>query len=215
MSLIALVIGLVAALQQQPPTTRIADGQEARVCGTVESRTVGFKCQITLSLSAGAEKFEVSIPPALRPDFPARPEHLQGADICAAGRIRLVSGRVILSMSSASQLEITKPPAEAPFGGDARLWCEEGLQPPTVLVERRPNYPPAVMRAKVQGDVWMEAVIDETGAVGAVRVVKPVHPELDESAIEALKQWKFSPGALAGRPVSVVVFVEMTFTLRK
>jgi len=37
---------------------------------------------------------------------------------------------------------------------------------------------------------------------------------LDDEAVKALKQWRFSPGTKDGKPVPVVVELEMTFTLR-
>jgi TonB family protein len=215
MTMIALLFGLLAVQDQPAPSTRFADGQDARICGTVVSYRPAGGCSATLHLSDKEERFEVFIPASVRPSLSIHPHQMIGADLCASGRIRLVPLRVILDVSMARNIEIIKPPAGVPFGGDARSFCERGLHAPEVLSEHKPAYTSAAMRARVEGTVEMEAVVGPEGFVTAVRILKGLHPELDESAIDALKQWKFKPGTLDGKPVPVLVVVEMTFTLRK
>lgn len=62
--------------------------------------------------------------------------------------------------------------------------------------------------------VGLEAVVSPDGTVTLARVVKSLHPDLDEQALVAVKQWRFVPGMRAGKPVPVRVSVEMTFTLK-
>jgi TonB family protein len=52
--------------------------------------------------------------------------------------------------------------------------------------------------------------------VGSVKVSRSLDPVfgLDEEAIKAARQWRFSPGMRDGQPVAVAVVIEMTFTLR-
>jgi TonB family protein len=55
------------------------------------------------------------------------------------------------------------------------------------------------------------------GTVGEVHVISAPAPRtagLDAAAIEAVKQWRFTPGLVNGKPAPVIVQVEMTFTLR-
>ena len=85
---------------------------------------------------------------------------------------------------------------------------------PTVVSEVKAEYPPQALVDRVEGDVTLEAVVEADGSVGDVRLLKSVHPMLDESAVAALKQWKFKPGMREGKPVRVAVEVEMTFRLR-
>ena len=72
------------------------------------------------------------------------------------------------------------------------------------------------MRAKVQGSVWIEAVVMPDGSVGDVRITKSLDRifGLDEEALRATKQWRFLPGTRFGQPVPVLVVIELTFTLR-
>jgi protein TonB len=80
----------------------------------------------------------------------------------------------------------------------------------------KPNYTGDAMRAKLQGVVEMEAVVNADGSVGNVRITRSLDRTfgLDEEAIKAVKQWRFQPGMRKGQPVAVIVNVELTFTLR-
>jgi protein TonB len=72
------------------------------------------------------------------------------------------------------------------------------------------------MRAKVQGSVWIEAVVSPEGTVGEVRITKSLDRVfgLDEEALKAARQWRFVPGTRFGQPVPVLIVIELTFTLR-
>jgi protein TonB len=69
------------------------------------------------------------------------------------------------------------------------------------------------MNAGVQGAVIVEAVIDGNGSVAATRVVRSI-PLLDQAALDAVKQWKFTPALLNGAPTPVVVTMTVNFTLK-
>ena len=91
-----------------------------------------------------------------------------------------------------------------------------GIQIPRPLQQVKPRYTAEAMRAKIQGSVWLEAVVLANGTVGDVTVTKSLDPVfgLDEEAIRAAKQWRFVPGNRFGEPVAVLVVIELTFTLR-
>jgi TonB family protein len=78
------------------------------------------------------------------------------------------------------------------------------------------RYLPEAMRKGVQGSVLLEAVIETDGTVGEVRITRSLDRAsgMDEEAVESLKKWRFAPGTKDDVPVSVVVEVEMSFTLR-
>jgi protein TonB len=91
-----------------------------------------------------------------------------------------------------------------------------GVEVPRVIREVKPQYTADAMRAKVQGVVVVEAVVQPDGSVGNVQVVRSLDQTfgLDQEALKAAKQWRFVPGTRFGRPVPVAVFIELTFTLR-
>jgi len=64
----------------------------------------------------------------------------------------------------------------------------------------------------VQGFVILEAVISEDGAVRSLRVLRS-QPLLDAAAVEAVRQWRFTPTLLNGQPVPVVMTVTVNFRL--
>ena len=92
-----------------------------------------------------------------------------------------------------------------------------GVTAPRLILETRPNYTSDAMKAKIQGDVVMEAVVRTDGRVGEVRVVRSLDKAhgLDDEAVKTVKQWRFEPGKKEGVAVPVLVEIEITFTLRK
>jgi protein TonB len=87
------------------------------------------------------------------------------------------------------------------------------MQAPRKIVHVPPRYPPTAQAARVEGLVALEAVIDATGRVNDVRVVHSI-PPLDQAAIDAVRQWRFTPTLLNGEPVSILLTVTVRFTLQ-
>ena len=87
---------------------------------------------------------------------------------------------------------------------------------PRVLQRVNTQYTDAALRAKVQGNVLLDVVINTDGSVGDVKVSRSLDSKfgLDEEAIKAARQWRFAPGTRMGVPVRVLVTLEMTFSLR-
>jgi len=91
-----------------------------------------------------------------------------------------------------------------------------GVTTPIVLREVKPQYTSDAMRAKVQGSVWLECVVRPDGSVGDVKVLRSLDSTfgLDLEAMKAARQWRFRPGTRMGEPVSVLVIIQLDFTLR-
>ena len=88
-----------------------------------------------------------------------------------------------------------------------------GVRAPQKLREVNPVYPPIAQSARVQGIVIIEATIGAEGRVTNARILRSV-PLLDQAAIDAVKQWEFTPTLLNGVPVPVVMTVTVNFTLK-
>ena len=86
-------------------------------------------------------------------------------------------------------------------------------QAPTKVTNVDPRYPPVAQAARVQGVVILEAVIGPDGRVTDVKVLRSV-PLLDEAAIEAVRQWTYTPTLLNGVAVPVIMTVTVNFQLR-
>jgi protein TonB len=88
------------------------------------------------------------------------------------------------------------------------------VAPPRKRHDVSPVYPPIAASARIEGTVVLEAVIDREGNVSNLRVVKSI-PLLDNAALEAVRQWKYEPTRLNGRPVPVVMTVTLSFVLKR
>ena len=85
------------------------------------------------------------------------------------------------------------------------------MRPPIKTKEVAPLYPAIAQSARVQGDVVIEATIDDEGKVADARVLKSV-PMLDQAALDAVRQWEYQPSLLNGIPTAVVITVTVKFT---
>ena len=100
------------------------------------------------------------------------------------------------------------------FGGGA-YHPGGAITAPRLLSQVQPRYTTDALERKIQGSVWLELVVTREGRAGEVRVARPLDPGgLDEEAINAVRQWHFEPGRLAGTPVDVLVTVVMDFSIR-
>jgi protein TonB len=99
-----------------------------------------------------------------------------------------------------------RPPDPVRVGGTIRQ--------PQKVREAAPVYPTIAQAARVQGTVIIEATIGVDGHVANVRVLRSL-PLLDEAALEAVRQWQYTPTLLNGVPVPVIMTVTVSFTLSK
>jgi TonB family protein len=106
-------------------------------------------------------------------------------------------------------------PAAAPAAaGPTRVRVGGNIRAPRKTLDVKPEYPPSMRAAGREGQVPIEAVIGVDGSVSSVRVVSAqVHPDFAIAAVDAVRQWRFTPTLLNGTPVEVVISVNVTFTL--
>lgn len=88
-----------------------------------------------------------------------------------------------------------------------------GVTQPIPLYHPEPEYSEDARKAKLQGSVLLYIEVDSSGKVINPKVVKALGLGLDEKAIEAVLKWKFKPGTLNGKPVTVQAQVEVNFRL--
>ena len=89
-----------------------------------------------------------------------------------------------------------------------------GIEPPRLLHEIRPNYTEDARRRGLKGEVLLEIVVQRDGTVGDVRILQSLGDGLGQSAVEAVRQWRFAPARRLGAPVDVLVEVGVEFRLR-
>jgi protein TonB len=101
------------------------------------------------------------------------------------------------------------PPADTP---PAKVRVGEVRQP-VKIHDAAPVYPAIAQSARVQGIVIIQATIGVDGQVIEATVLRSV-PLLDEAALVAVRQWRYTPTRLNGAPVAVVMTVTVNFMLR-
>ena len=102
---------------------------------------------------------------------------------------------------------VSEPPKPVRVGGAVRT--------PVQTHRVDPVYPPIAQTAGIQGIVIIEATIGADGRVMDARVLRPVHTLLDRAALDAVRQWQYTPSTLNGEPVPVIMTVTVHFTLRR
>ena len=99
------------------------------------------------------------------------------------------------------------PPPSAP------IKLGDNVTPPTRVTHVPPVYPAIAQSARISGTVTLEATIGADGKVKDAKVIKSI-PLLDQAAIDAVKQWEFTPTRLNGVAVPVIITVTVDFTLK-
>ena len=132
-------------------------------------------------------------------------------------RTRLLTAALLATVLFSAALMLPVPSVHAQKANDGPFKPgTPGLKNPVVLKSVHPTYTEAAMKAKIEGSVSMEGVVTVDGTFEDGRITKSLDTVygLDEQALKAAKLWLFGPGTLDGKPVPVVVTLEMTFTLR-
>ena len=88
-----------------------------------------------------------------------------------------------------------------------------GLVKPALVRSVAAKWTPDALRAKIQGIVEIDLIVQANGTVGAVRIATSLDSAfgLDEAAMQAVRQWLFRPGTLNGQAVPVLTRVSVSF----
>lgn len=88
---------------------------------------------------------------------------------------------------------------------------QPGVVPPKSIKKVPAKYPDVAKQRRLEGVVGLSILVSETGKVLEVKIVKSTNPILDDSAMEAVKQWTYQPATKDGVPVKVWLPVSMSF----
>jgi TonB family protein len=117
-------------------------------------------------------------------------------------------------------LKVREKPKATEANPPVRLWAEgEGSLANDFYVPSKPRrqvvptYPEACKQDLIEGTVTVFVRTDDTGNVQSVRIWRKAHPELDKSAVEALKQWSFEPRRIDLKSVPAAFFMAVDFRL--
>ncbi len=87
------------------------------------------------------------------------------------------------------------------------------VKEPRKIKDVPPVYPALAAQGRIEGVVILECLLDTRGRVQQVKVLRGL-PLLEEAAVEAVKQWAYTPTLVGGEPVEVILTVTVTFRLR-
>jgi protein TonB len=140
-----------------------------------------------------------------------KPEAIDAGALSAAGRVEGgiiggVAGGIVGGLEAA-------PPPPPPPPPPAPVRVGGAIRQPTQIKKVNPIYPPIAQSARVQGVVIIEAIIGLDGRVQEAKVLRSI-PLLDAAALDAVKQWQYTPTLLNGVPVPVIMTVTVNFTLQ-
>ena len=117
-----------------------------------------------------------------------------------------------------SGLSLPHPPAEPPSVGthkpsETHAVKVSGTVQQAQLISRvEPRYPPLGLQIRAQGTVLLHAIISVEGRITALEVVSGP-PLLVQSALDAVRQWRYRPTYLDGEPVEVETSITVIFRL--
>ena len=146
-------------------------------------------------------------PETIKPEPPIDPGFDQPDPLIGPGIVAGPEGRV-----DAPPLPPPPPPPPPP-APQTPLRVGGEIRAPLKTKHVSPMYPPIARSAGIQGIVIIEAVIGVTGDVREARVLRS-QPILDAAALDAVRQWEFTPTLLNNQPVPVIMTVTVQFTLK-
>jgi TonB family protein len=123
--------------------------------------------------------------------------------------IKTLSPMTVLRQSAAPALAPVKQQAPALAGGPIRVGGN--IQAAKIVSQIKPVYPQIALQQNVGGTVRIEAVVTKEGTLSSVNVVGSSDPLLTQSALDAVKQWRYQPTLLNGEPVEVLTTIDVNY----
>ena len=91
----------------------------------------------------------------------------------------------------------------------------KGRVDPVLVYDVQPHYTKQAFKKHIQGEVAMTLIVTKAGIPSDIRVTKSLDPGLDQSAIAAVKQWRFQPATSDGQPIDARADVSTRFTITR
>jgi TonB family protein len=141
------------------------------------------------------------------------PARQDGYALPAHASFTFVSNLAAGSVSTAGAPPRSAEPTSAPSRPGEPVHTGAGVTQPRLLSKIEPVYSEEARKARLQGRVQLQAIVKTNGVAADFTVKTSLGLGLDEEAVRAVKQWRFSPGAKNGVPVPVFVSVDVNFRL--
>lgn len=164
-----------------------------------------------VAAEANREKADVQTPaPTNASERSQQPDEIARTESATMRRSGAVAGAPPATASSALTSAAAPSALVRPT---SPVWIGGNLLQSKLIKKVEPIYPEAAKRARVQGPVVLEVTVSEQGRVEQVKVVQG-DPLLSDAAIQAVKQWVYSPILINGKPTAVIAPITLNFTLK-
>jgi protein TonB len=150
----------------------------------------------------------VDAPSTISPERPA----VHSVDGPSVGAADNILGAVTLGVVTPGLIVMSAPPPPTPAAA-APVRPGGDIRPPTKTKDVRPFYPEIARAARIEGLVIIEATIGPDGKVQSARVLRS-NPLLEQAALDAVRQWEFTPTLLNDVPVAIIMTITVDFRLR-
>jgi iron complex outermembrane receptor protein len=138
--------------------------------------------------------------------FPAWAPGFRPIRLCACSALALV---VTCGLTAQVHAQAGAPGS----GGSGEALPQPVIQPPVVQHSVAATYPPAALAARLEAHVDLGVTVEVDGSAGNVEVLLSGGAEFDAAAVEAMRQWRFSPATRDGQPVAARIRVPFDFVL--
>lgn len=98
---------------------------------------------------------------------------------------------------------------------EERIYQASEVKAPVILRKVEPRYPSSMSRVGMAANVTVRCIIDKNGNVRDPQVVVSSMPPFNASVLEAIKQWKFTPGSLRGQAVETYLELNVRFEVKR
>ncbi len=115
--------------------------------------------------------------------------------------------------SAQEAAELPDDPDDTSPPKNAVLTPPGDLKPPVLIYSVQPKYTKSARKQKLNGTVQVALTVDEAGLPQDVQVARAQGTELDDIALQAVRQYRFKPAMRAGKPVPVKLYVEVKFQI--
>lgn len=116
-----------------------------------------------------------------------------------------------VNVRAPAPVAVSQPPAPTGVNVGTPIRVGGSIREPRKIYDVKPVYPAEANASGLEGDIYIEAVITREGNVAGARVVQGV-PLLNAAALEAVRQWRFTPTTLNGVPTDVSMTVRVSFS---
>lgn len=142
----------------------------------------------------------------------------QQRKVSRAGQVAAVAGILLLTVgagASVTAMHLNVSANSLAADRPQLLHVRRGVMAGNILSRVNPKYPAKAKADHVTGTCTLGLIIDKAGVPTHIHVVKSVRKDIDESAVTAVRQWRWKPYLLNGDPIAVESTVNITYSLAK